>query len=287
MVMGNRGKERSNKLTTWYYVVMDNELANQEIADALEEGSISLLMRPSLFREDDWIAYTLVSPGGGSKYFRAVGRWTEQGGLEVRRDLFPPISLDLRGRNLLIGVINKPRVLEFRDEQGRWTDLRGYSAAILKELQQVLNFTVSLREFEFWGSPDANGHWDGVIGALFDKEIDFSPMDFTPTKESREVIDFTEWVGEDPVVIVSAAPQPEIRPFLLLEIYQPWVYLSLIATLFVCAFVMWALTRANAILLVGVYAPSKVQKLSKVLLSASKTIVAQSVSDSSQCNLIG
>lgn len=62
------------QLTTWYYVVMDNELANQEIADALEEGSISLLLRPSLFREDDWIAYTLVSPGGGSKYFRAIGR---------------------------------------------------------------------------------------------------------------------------------------------------------------------------------------------------------------------
>nr|XP_027218073.1 probable glutamate receptor [Penaeus vannamei] len=130
--------------------------------------------------------------------------------------------MDLKGRNLLIGVINKPRVLELKDEQGRGTDLRGYSAAILKELQQVLNFTISLREFEFWGSPDASGHWDGVIGALFDKEIDFSPMDFTPTKESREVIDFTEWVSEDPVVIVSAAPQPEIRPFLLLEIYQPW-----------------------------------------------------------------
>ncbi|XP_042890205.1 glutamate receptor ionotropic, kainate 5-like [Penaeus japonicus] len=242
---------------------MDNEVDNQGIADTLEEGSISLLLRPSLFREDDWIAYTLVSPGDGSKYFRAVGRTK-------------PVSTINR---LPLPRYQKPRVMEFKDEQGRWTDLRGYSVAILKELQQVLNFTISLREFEFWGTPDAKGRWDGVIGALFEKEIDFSPMDFTPTKESREVIDFTEWVGEDPVVIVSAAPQPEIRPFLLLEIYQPSVYLSLIVTLFFCALIIWALTRANTILLAGVYMPSKVQKFTKVLLSASKTIVAQCLKD--------
>ena len=35
-----------------------------------------------------------------------------------------------------------------------------------------------------------------------------------------QVIDFSVWVSEDPVVITSAAPQPVVRPLLLLQIFQ-------------------------------------------------------------------
>lgn len=49
--------------------------------------------------------------------------------------------------------------------------------------------------------------------------------------------------------------------------------------LFFCSLIMWALTRANTILLAGVYPPSKVQDVTKVMLSAAKTIVAQCLKD--------
>ncbi|XP_045106793.1 ionotropic receptor 93a-like [Portunus trituberculatus] len=204
-------------ITTWYYVVLDNEATTQELADALEESSIAILLRPSTHSEGTWVAFTLISPGDGTTHFTTVGRWTERDGLVVRGVVFPPRSHSFHGRTLTIGVINKRRVLQENKDTGM---VEGYSIDILRVLQDSLNFTVSLRWFDTWGEETGNGSWDGVIGALIRKEIHFSPMDFTPTKESRAVIDFSDWVSEDPVIITSAAPQPHVRPFLLLEIYS-------------------------------------------------------------------
>ncbi|XP_050721115.1 glutamate receptor ionotropic, kainate 5-like [Eriocheir sinensis] len=163
------------------------------------------------------MALTLISRGDGVRRFHSVGRWSEEEGLVVHRTLFPPPSKTFRGRTLKLGVINKPRVFQKVAGTG---EVVGYSSDILRLLQKHLNFTVALRWFDTFGAAYPNGSWNGVIGALHRKEIDFSPMDFTPTKESRTVIDFSDWVSENPVVITSAAPTPQVRPFLLLEVYK-------------------------------------------------------------------
>ncbi|XP_042235046.1 uncharacterized protein LOC121874827 [Homarus americanus] len=263
-------------ITTWYYVVLDDTATNQELADALEEGSHSLLLRPSQYSSQDWAAYTLISPGDGTRHFRFVGKWTKGNGLKVIRQLFPPFSTNLWGRKLTIGVINKPRVLQLQEAtRSSPATMEGYSHDILVVIERYLNFSVVPRRFKDWGTPARNGSWDGVIGALFRKEIDFSPMDFTPTKESREVIDFSEWVGEDPVVITSAAPQPMIRPFLLLEIYHPWVYVSMLGVLGMSGVTIYLLTWANVVLLKGVYPPPRSLRFTDLFFSACKTVVSQ------------
>ncbi|XP_071535560.1 uncharacterized protein [Panulirus ornatus] len=266
-------------ITTWYYVLLDNTMTNQELADALEEASLALLLRPSLHSSQYWAAFSMISPGDGTRHFRYVGRWMEGKGLEVRRELFPARSRNLWGRSLLIGVINKPRVLQLREVASNASapTMHGYSYAILQLLQRELNFSVVPRRFRDWGTPGRDGSWDGVIGALIRREIHFSPMDFTPTKESREVIDFSAWVSEDPVIIASAAPQPEIRPFLLLEIYHPQVYLVLLGILVLTGVVMWVLTRANVVLLKGVYPKPRTTSFFNVFFSACKTTVSQYV----------
>ncbi|XP_064107104.1 uncharacterized protein LOC135216055 isoform X5 [Macrobrachium nipponense] len=201
-------------ITTWYYVVLDNVVSNQKLANTMEEGSISILLRPSLHRAEDWVAYTLISPGDGTRFFQVVGKWTKTSGLKVTKTIFPAESMDFLGRHLIIGVINK---------------------------------------------------------------IDFSPMDFTPTKESREVIDFTDWVSEDPVVILSSFPQPQISPWLLLEIFTPWVYVLMGIVFVSSGCVLWVFIHLNTNLLPGAYPIPKKATLRDVVTLVTKTIVAQAV----------
>ncbi|XP_069188216.1 glutamate receptor ionotropic, delta-2-like [Procambarus clarkii] len=257
-------------LTTWYYVVLDHQAETQTIADALEEASTCVLLRPSRHRVENWAAYTLVSPGDGSRHFRYVGTWTERRGLELTRDIFPKHATNFRGRTLTVGVINKPRVLQLKEIP---STMQGYSYEILVIMQEHHNFTLNPRRFIDWGSTQDNGSWDGVIGALRRKEIDFSPMDFTPTKESREVIDFSEWVSENPVVITSAAPQPKAMPFILLEVFHPQVYLVLAGLVIFSSLVMYTLNWANTTLLPGVH-PSR-GGVHLDVLNTNKSLVAQ------------
>ncbi|XP_064107105.1 uncharacterized protein LOC135216055 isoform X6 [Macrobrachium nipponense] len=165
-------------ITTWYYVVLDNVVSNQKLANTMEEGSISILLRPSLHRAEDWVAYTLISPGDGTRFFQVVGKWTKTSGLKVTKTIFPAESMDFLGRHLIIGVINK---------------------------------------------------------------IDFSPMDFTPTKESREVYVL---MG---IVFVSSG----------------------------C--VLWVFIHLNTNLLPGAYPIPKKATLRDVVTLVTKTIVAQAV----------
>ncbi|XP_064107102.1 uncharacterized protein LOC135216055 isoform X3 [Macrobrachium nipponense] len=157
-------------ITTWYYVVLDNVVSNQKLANTMEEGSISILLRPSLHRAEDWVAYTLISPGDGTRFFQVVGKWTKTSGLKVTKTIFPAESMDFLGRHLIIGVINKPRVLEIkRSGEGSLVEMVGYSNDILKIIQKFLNFTVEPKEYSTWGHVLPDGTWDGVIGDLMQK----------------------------------------------------------------------------------------------------------------------
>ncbi|XP_064107101.1 glutamate receptor-like isoform X2 [Macrobrachium nipponense] len=229
-------------ITTWYYVVLDNVVSNQKLANTMEEGSISILLRPSLHRAEDWVAYTLISPGDGTRFFQVVGKWTKTSGLKVTKTIFPAESMDFLGRHLIIGVINKPRVLEIkRSGEGSLVEMVGYSNDILKIIQKFLNFTVEPKEYSTWGHVLPDGTWDGVIGDLMQKKIDFSPMDFTPTKESREVYVL---MG---IVFVSSG----------------------------C--VLWVFIHLNTNLLPGAYPIPKKATLRDVVTLVTKTIVAQAV----------
>ncbi|XP_066952051.1 glutamate receptor ionotropic, delta-1-like [Macrobrachium rosenbergii] len=267
-------------ITTWYFVVLDNVASNQKLANTLEEDSISILLRPSLHRAGDWVAYTLISPGDGTRFFQVIGKWTKTSGLRVTKPIFPRESANFMARQLIIGVINKPRVLEIkRSSEGSLVEMVGYSNVILEILQKTLNFTVEPKEYSTWGHKLEDGSWDGVIGDLMKKKIHFSPMDFTPTKESREVIDFTEWVGEDPVVITSAAPQPQIRPWLLLEVFTLRVYVILAVVFVTSGCILWVFIHLNMNLLPGVYPLPKKPNLLDVVTVVTKTIVSQDVNN--------
>ena len=63
----------------------------------------------------------------------------------------------------------------------------------------------------------------GWIYRRFFQEADISPMDFTPSWGREQVVDMSEVLGFDPVVLISQTPKILLPPFLLLQVFQPVV----------------------------------------------------------------
>ncbi|XP_063607419.1 glutamate receptor 2-like [Penaeus indicus] len=144
----------------------------------------------------------------------------------------------------------KPTVFEFPEGVGAGGLARasGYAAVLVREFQQLLNFSDVLVPTNTFGSEKPNGSWTGMVGALTRFEADFAPLDFTPVYERALAIDFSVIYNTDNVIILTKAPSVAIRPFLLLQIFSPFVWLSLfMGTVTTGAVVGWLL-RARSML---------------------------------------
>lgn len=85
---------------------------------------------------------------------------------------------------------------------------------------KLIAFSFSIREplDGQWGVPKENGNWTGIVGTLQHEMADFS-LGLTPTYDRAQVIEFSRVYITEPMIIVSAKPQPLpnylslIRPF--------------------------------------------------------------------------
>lgn len=55
------------------------------------------------------------------------------------------------------------------------------------------------------------------------QEADLAPLDFSPTHSRKKFIDFTVDIGTDVILIMTKAPGPLPRPFILFQIFTPIV----------------------------------------------------------------
>nr|XP_045599322.1 glutamate receptor-like isoform X1 [Procambarus clarkii] len=172
------------------------------------------------------------SPGDGSVFFRKVGIWSWSSGLVLDGGLKATPSVNFYGRNLVMTIVYKPRVFEMRggrqERPGSLENADGYAAEVVRTLQRGLNLSVVLMTTNTFGSQLPNGSWNGLMGHLTRGEADVSPMDFSPSLERALVVDFSEWFSRDNVIIVSQAPRPLQRPFLLLHIFSGWVWVTIL-----------------------------------------------------------
>ncbi|ROT82580.1 hypothetical protein C7M84_024254 [Penaeus vannamei] len=51
------------------------------------------------------------------------------------------------------------------------------------------------------------------------QEADLSPLDFSPSWDRAQAVDFSEWFSTDDVIVISKAPQPLVKPFLVFEVW--------------------------------------------------------------------
>nr|XP_053656249.1 glutamate receptor ionotropic, delta-1-like [Cherax quadricarinatus] len=206
-------------------------------------------------------------PGDGSVTFRRAGSWSCTSGLILQGPLTPAPSSNFKGRTLILTAVNKPRVFEvqrppgtpkdlqgppgtLRDLQGPPRDpqrpgslknVQGYMAELVRVLEIHLNFSSVVTTTNAFGCQSRNGSWDGMIGLLARKQADLAPLDLSPSWDRTQVIDFSQWMGIDNVIILSRSPHPLRQPFLLLQVFSPWVWLAILLTGVATGSVLWAM----------------------------------------------
>ncbi|XP_047480330.1 probable glutamate receptor isoform X2 [Penaeus chinensis] len=119
-------------------------------------------------------------------------------------------------------------------------------ANFLDVLAKSLNFTYSVVLGDgYWGAPDANGTWNGMIGMLLREEADFGLGPFGMTHARSEVVDFTMPIFREVLHILVSRPRPEPDPwgFLAPLSWHVWVALALscLVIAVVAVSVVWTL----------------------------------------------
>ncbi|XP_069180194.1 glutamate receptor ionotropic, kainate 5-like [Procambarus clarkii] len=171
----------------------------------------------------------VAAPGDGRWQLKVAGAWIPNNGLVTISSLWPHPPSNLHSRTIVISCIQKPRVLEV--QQGGGLDhATGYIVDLMLAARHHLNFTALLAPTKGMGLLLPNNSYTGMIGVLQRREADMAALDFSPSWERMSVVDFSIPIGEDIVVIISRAPAIVIRPFLLLQIFSPFVS----ARLFTC-----------------------------------------------------
>ncbi|XP_071546419.1 glutamate receptor-like isoform X2 [Panulirus ornatus] len=187
--------------------------------------------------------HVAMYPGDGSVTLKRAGVWRRSSGMVLRQQI-QPRSSGFHGRDLVLTTVHKPRVFEVRGQEGQvrssLREVDGYVAEVVRVLERRLNFTAVVTATNTFGSQLLNGSWNGMLGFLTRGEADMSPLDFSPSWARAQAIDFSEWFSTDGVIIISKTPDLVQLPFLLLQIFSGWVWLSIVAVGVVTGNLLWA-----------------------------------------------
>ncbi|XP_042225477.1 uncharacterized protein LOC121868705 [Homarus americanus] len=212
-------------------------------------GDPSVILPEGLQTEflDTWVMIGGVdAPGDGSWRMRLTATMTSSG-LKVFSPLWPDPPTNFHLRPFRIACIKKPKVFEF-DDGDSLEDAGGYIVEMMHVLRQHFNFSGLLVPTEGFGLLMPNGSWNGMVGVLQRREADMAALDFTPSWARTAVVDFSLPIGEDIVVIISRAPSVIIRPFLLLQIFSPFVWACIIGMALMVGVVLGVVTWAEGAL---------------------------------------
>ena len=80
---------------------------------------------------------------------------------------------DLRGIHFKVGILNISPYLIFPPEGTDLNQSRGLCIEILENMSAELNFTYSFSPTSKFGSLGENGAWNGLVGMLQQREVDF------------------------------------------------------------------------------------------------------------------
>ncbi|KAG0719062.1 hypothetical protein GWK47_051266 [Chionoecetes opilio] len=123
-------------------------------------------------------------------------------------------------------VNRKPMVFTFNDETQGIPGCQGYAADLMRLLQRKLNFSEVILPVQGFGSVTNKRVVERHGWRTEQVKADLSPLDFSPSAERANVLDFGVTYSLDGVIILGQAPSLVSRPFLLLNIFSPLVCFS-------------------------------------------------------------
>ncbi|XP_071537574.1 glutamate receptor ionotropic, delta-1-like [Panulirus ornatus] len=171
-------------------------------------------------KEDGWcrgVVRQAQMEDGGRYVLRSVGCWREGQELVLREPFLPAVT-SLMGATLKTVIVQGFNEV-IPEYVGETVVLKGELGQFLNKVRNNVNFTLDLSYVSGFGVKK-NGSFNGAVGVLQRREVDFASASLSVLQERAEVLDFTRWFGMHNTRFLTKMPRLREDHFLLFQIYH-------------------------------------------------------------------
>uniref|UniRef100_A0A1A9WKV0 Ionotropic glutamate receptor C-terminal domain-containing protein n=1 Tax=Glossina brevipalpis TaxID=37001 RepID=A0A1A9WKV0_9MUSC len=180
--------------------------------------------------------------GGNSVNSKPIGRWTA--GLDSPIMIKDETIINNLTADTVYRIYTQAPFI-MRDPKAP-KGYKGYCIDLINEISEIVHFDYTIQEVEDgkFGNMDENGHWNGIVKKLIDKQADIGLGSMSVMAEREIVIDFTvpyyDLVG---ITIMMQRPSTPSSLFKFLTVLETNVWLCILAAYFFTSFLMWVFDR--------------------------------------------
>uniref|UniRef100_A0A8C1W823 Glutamate receptor n=1 Tax=Cyprinus carpio TaxID=7962 RepID=A0A8C1W823_CYPCA len=149
----------------------------------------------------------------------------------------------------VVTLLEEPFVMVAENILGQPKRYKGFSIDVLDALAKILGFKYEMYQVADgkYGSPQANGSWNGMIGELIGKRADVAISAITITPERENVVDFSKRYLDYSVGILMTKTEERLNIFSLLAPFDLAVWACIAAAIPVVGVMVFLLRRIQSV----------------------------------------
>ncbi|XP_021323097.2 glutamate receptor ionotropic, delta-1 isoform X1 [Danio rerio] len=149
----------------------------------------------------------------------------------------------------VVTLLEEPFVMVAENILGQPKRYKGFSIDVLDALAKILGFKYEMYQVADakYGSPQANGSWNGMIGELIGKRADVAISAITITPERENVVDFSKRYLDYSVGILMTKTEERLNIFSLLAPFDLAVWACIAAAIPVVGVMVFLLRRVQSV----------------------------------------
>ncbi|XP_016385319.1 glutamate receptor ionotropic, delta-1-like [Sinocyclocheilus rhinocerous] len=149
----------------------------------------------------------------------------------------------------VVTLLEEPFVMVAENILGQPKSYKGFSIDVLDALAKILGFKYEMYQVADgkYGSPQANGSWNGMIGELIGKRADVAISAITITPERENVVDFSKRYLDYSVGILMTKTEERLNIFSLLAPFDLAVWACIAAAIPVVGVMVFLLRRVQSV----------------------------------------
>ncbi|XP_059374950.1 glutamate receptor ionotropic, delta-1-like isoform X3 [Carassius carassius] len=149
----------------------------------------------------------------------------------------------------VVTLLEEPFVMVAENILGQPKRYKGFSIDVLDTLAKILGFKYEMYQVADgkYGSPQANGSWNGLIGELIGKRADMAISAITITPDRENVVDFSKRYLDYSVGILMTKTEERLNIFSLLAPFDLAVWACIAAAIPVVGVMVFLLRRIQSV----------------------------------------
>uniref|UniRef100_A0A672NB84 Glutamate receptor n=1 Tax=Sinocyclocheilus grahami TaxID=75366 RepID=A0A672NB84_SINGR len=149
----------------------------------------------------------------------------------------------------VVTLLEEPFVMVAENILGQPKRYKGFSIDVLDALAKILGFKYDMYQVADgkYGSPQANGSWNGLIGELMGKRADVAISAITITPDRENVVDFSKRYLDYSVGILMTKTEERLNIFSLLAPFDLAVWACIAAAIPVVGVMVFLLRRIQSV----------------------------------------